>query len=43
VGLDIEQVLEPMLDPEDIPADAHFDRLALEVPVALVFQLRRTP
>jgi len=43
VGLDIEQVLEPMLDPQDIPDDAHFDRMALEVPVALVFQLRRTP
>jgi malonyl-CoA O-methyltransferase len=41
VGLRIEQVLEPMLDPADIPADAHFDRTALEVPVALVFQLRR--
>jgi len=43
VGLDIEQVLEPMLEPQDIPGDAHFDRIALEVPVALVFQLRRTP
>lgn len=43
VGLDIEQVLEPMLDPEDVPGDANFDRMALEVPVALVFQLRRTP
>jgi malonyl-CoA O-methyltransferase len=43
VGLDIEQVLEPMLDPEDIPDGATFDRIALEVPVALVFQLRRTP
>ncbi|WP_266182587.1 class I SAM-dependent methyltransferase [Dyella humicola] len=42
-GLRIEQVLEPKLDPADIPADAHFDRLALEVPVALVFQLRREP
>lgn len=43
LGLQIEQVLEPMLDPADIPADAHFDRMALEVPVALVFQLRREP
>jgi malonyl-CoA O-methyltransferase len=43
VGLDIETVLEPMLDAEDIPTDANFDRIALEVPVALVFQLRRTP
>jgi malonyl-CoA O-methyltransferase len=41
--LAIEQVLEPMLDPADIPPDAHFDRVAMEVPVALVFQLRRTP
>lgn len=39
-GLRIERVLEPMLDPADIPAGAHFDRTALEVPVALVFQLR---
>ncbi|HEV2679640.1 MAG TPA: class I SAM-dependent methyltransferase [Rhodanobacter sp.] len=41
LGLCIEQVLEPMLDPADIPDGAHFDRMALEVPVALVFQLRR--
>jgi malonyl-CoA O-methyltransferase len=41
LGLRIERVLEPMLDPADIPAGAHFDRMALEVPVALVFQLRR--
>ena len=41
VGLQIERVLEPMLDPSDIPADAHFDPMALQVPVALVFQLRR--
>lgn len=43
VGLAIEQVLEPMLDPADIPVGAHFDHAALEVPVAMVFQLRRTP
>jgi malonyl-CoA O-methyltransferase len=43
VGLSIEQVVEPMLDPADIPVGAHFDRAALEVPVALVFQLRRIP
>lgn len=42
VGLVIEQVLEPMLDPADIPANAHFDPMALNVPVALVFKLRRT-
>jgi len=41
LGLAIEHVLEPMLDRADIPAGAHFDRIALEVPVALVFQLRR--
>jgi malonyl-CoA O-methyltransferase len=43
LGLRIEQVLEPMLDPADIPAGAHFDRAALAVPVALVFRLRREP
>ena len=39
--LEIARVLEPMLDPADIPAGAHFDPLALEIPVALVFELRR--
>ncbi|HJU26834.1 MAG TPA: class I SAM-dependent methyltransferase [Rhodanobacteraceae bacterium] len=39
-GLQIERVLEPMLDPADIPAGAHFDPVALEIPVALVFRLR---
>ena len=43
LGLRIEQVLEPMLEPADIPAEARFDHTALEVPVALVFQLRREP
>ncbi|RDI98006.1 class I SAM-dependent methyltransferase [Dyella solisilvae] len=43
LGLEIERVLEPMLDPAEIPAGAHFDRMALEAPVALVFQLRRVP
>lgn len=42
LGWTIERVLEPMLDPADIPVDARFDRTALEVPVALVFRLRRT-
>ncbi|HEY4145056.1 class I SAM-dependent methyltransferase [Pinirhizobacter sp.] len=42
-GLAIESVLEPMLDPNDIPAGAHFDARALEVPVALIFSLRRIP
>src|SRR6185312_3043617 len=41
--LEIARLLEPMLDPADIPAGAHFDPLALEVPVALVFELRRLP
>jgi len=43
LGLQIEHVLEPMLDPVDIPVGARFDRMALDVPVALVFQLRRQP
>jgi malonyl-CoA O-methyltransferase len=43
VGLEIGSVLEPMLDPIDIPPGANFDRTALEVPVALVFQLWRKP
>lgn len=41
LGLVIEDVLEPMLDPADIPVEAHFDPIALQVPVALVFRLRR--
>ncbi|HEX7813542.1 class I SAM-dependent methyltransferase [Dyella sp.] len=41
LGLVIERVLEPMLDPADIPAGAHFDPVALHVPVALVLRLRR--
>ena len=43
LGLQIEHVLEPTLDPVDIPVGARFDRMALDVPVALVFQLRRQP
>jgi malonyl-CoA O-methyltransferase len=43
LGWQVEQVREPMLDPADIPVGARFDRIALEVPVALVFQLRRQP
>jgi malonyl-CoA O-methyltransferase len=42
-GLAIERVLEPMLDPHDIPPGARFDPRALKVPVALVFGLRRSP
>jgi len=41
IGLRIERVLEPMLDPADIPVGARFDRVALDVPVVLIFQLRR--
>lgn len=41
LGLEIKNVVEPMLDPSDIPAGAHFDPVALQVPVALVFGLRR--
>lgn len=40
LGLAIETVVEPMLDPADIPPGAHFDPAALQVPVALVFRLR---
>jgi malonyl-CoA O-methyltransferase len=40
LGLRIVRVLEPRLDPADIPADAHFDPAALDVPVAIVFELR---
>jgi malonyl-CoA O-methyltransferase len=39
-NLEIVEVLEPHLDPADIPAGASFDPAALEVPVALVFALR---
>lgn len=42
-GLELGCVLEPMLDPADIPPGAHFDRAALDVPVAIVFQLWRKP
>lgn len=41
LDLRIERVLEPMLDPADIPDGANFDRAALDIPVALVFQLTR--
>ena len=39
LGLRIMKVLEPRLDPADIPDDARFDPVALEVPVAIVFEL----
>ena len=41
LGLRIVNMQEPYLDPADIPAGAHFDPTALNVPVALVFELRR--
>ncbi|HEX9371246.1 MAG TPA: methyltransferase domain-containing protein [Roseiflexaceae bacterium] len=41
MGLRIVRVMEPFLDPADIPAGARFDPSALRVPVALVFELRR--
>ncbi|MFC7521308.1 class I SAM-dependent methyltransferase [Xanthomonas populi] len=41
LGLAIETVAEPMLDPADIPPGARFDQAALQVPVALVLRLRR--
>jgi malonyl-CoA O-methyltransferase len=43
LGLSIEAVAEPMLDPADIPAGARFDPAALQVPVALVLRLRCAP
>lgn len=43
LGLEIGCILEPILDPADIPAGAHFDPMALDVPVAIVFQLWRRP
>ena len=42
LGLEVVRMLEPRLDPADIPAGARFDPAALEAPVALVFELRRT-
>jgi len=41
LGLRIVSLREPYLDPADIPAGARFDPAALEVPVTLVFELRR--
>ncbi len=39
LNLRIVNQLAPMLDAASIPPDAHFDPLALTVPVALVFEL----
>jgi malonyl-CoA O-methyltransferase len=41
LGLVIEDVVEPMLDPADISAGARFDPRALDNPVALVLRLLR--
>jgi len=41
VGLRILRVLEPYLDPAEIPHSAHIDPAALEVPVALALELQR--
>ncbi|CAE6753470.1 class I SAM-dependent methyltransferase [Xanthomonas arboricola] len=41
LGMEIEAVAEPMLDPADIAPGARFDQAALRVPVALVLRLRR--
>ncbi|HEV2471275.1 MAG TPA: methyltransferase domain-containing protein [Chthonomonadales bacterium] len=41
LGLEIEGIEEPYLDPADIPAGARFDAAALEQPVALVVAMRR--
>jgi malonyl-CoA O-methyltransferase len=43
LGLQISSVVEPRLDPDSIPAGAQFDHQALEVPVAMVLELRVTP
>jgi malonyl-CoA O-methyltransferase len=40
LNLGVVRVLEPYLDPADIPTGARFDPAALRVPVALVFELR---
>jgi len=39
LGLSIETVLEPRLDPADIPGDASFDTAALSLPVVVVYRL----
>ncbi len=39
LGLTMVSMLEPQLDPADIPSDAHFDRAALSTPVAVIYQL----
>lgn len=41
LNLRIQEVLEPGLDPSEVPPGAHFDPKALEVPVVLVLALKR--
>lgn len=41
LGLRIVRLAEPFLDPQDIPAGARFDPVALQVPVALAIELVR--
>jgi malonyl-CoA O-methyltransferase len=40
-GFSIEDVIEPRLDPADIPAGARFDPRALEMPVIIGLKLRK--
>ena len=42
-GLQIEELIEPLLDPADITADQHFDPRALSVPVAIVLRMSKVP
>ncbi|HEV2703423.1 MAG TPA: class I SAM-dependent methyltransferase [Steroidobacteraceae bacterium] len=40
-GLQIEEVIEPLLDPADITDEQHFDPRALTVPVAIVLRMSK--
>jgi malonyl-CoA O-methyltransferase len=40
-GLRIEEIFEPLLEPDDIVAGQRFDPRALEVPVAIVFKMSK--
>jgi malonyl-CoA O-methyltransferase len=40
-GFSIETLIEPRLDPADIPLNAHFDRRALTLPVAMVWRFTK--
>ncbi len=41
LNLSVINCLEPYLDPNSIPTNARFDPVALTVPVALVFEMKR--